>query len=612
MCWGSDWIFVLPSSFVNNKHACYSPKQISAWTDAINGVRYHSGCIGKQVNRVQNDEIRADAAPPKAQRGVQSVEVSGRLLDALARQRAPLGLSELAAASSLSTAQAHTYLVSLTRLALVKRDAITGNYEPGPLALRLGLMSLEREAAYRAAVPHAARLADAIGFSIALSVPGALGPTIVRIEHGGYPLHVNLHVGSVMSLDATSTGRVFSAFGEPAQLAAMAASQAGTNRILAGADGGARPVLDAARARAAQLDEIRRRGIERGIDLPSPGVSSLSVPVFDAAGRLQLALTAIGSTGSIDAAWDGPVASVLRDAARQITASLDRQDGAQPPAPATPRSPPALADDTKTQRGIQALDSTGDLLFALVSAGRALSLRDLAAAAGMPAAKAFPHLVSLIKIGLLSRDAAGCFDAGPLSQALGLIAMQRVSPTRDAEPEIVALAAATDMSVAAATLGPLGPTVIRLEESARPQHVSLQVGTVMSLVNTAIGRTFASHLSDDVLADLLPNEAVRLAGGSSAHGAAPGNGDVALTPAAYRARLAQIRAEGIDYAFDAPVPGIATLAAPVFDHTGSLRLVIAVIGASHSIARSRDSEIAQQLLAATRRLSWRFGWIGED
>lgn len=77
------------------------------------------------MNRVQNDEIRADAAPPKAQRGVQSVEVSGRLLDALARQRAPLGLSELAAASSLSTAQAHTYLVSLTRLALVKRDAIT-------------------------------------------------------------------------------------------------------------------------------------------------------------------------------------------------------------------------------------------------------------------------------------------------------------------------------------------------------------------------------------------------------------------------------------------------------------------------------------------------------
>ncbi|HHT8898877.1 TPA: IclR family transcriptional regulator [Burkholderia cenocepacia] len=552
---------------------------------------------------MQNHEVSADDAPPKAQRGIQSVEVGGRLLDALARRRKPLGLSELAAAADLSTAQAHTYLVSLTRLALVKRDALTGNYEPGPLSLRLGLMSIERQPAYRATLPHAVRLAETVGLSVALSVPGVLGPTIVRIEHGGYPLHVNLHVGSVMSLDTTATGRVFRAFGDAAQLDAMAASQAGAGDTLAGAESA--PVAPDAGAQPAELDAIRMRGIERSIDRPSPGVSGMCVPVLDAHGRLQLALTVIGSTGSIDVDWDGPIAVALRDAARQATASLGAA-GADPapasapaPAPAAARVPPALADDAKAQRGINALDSTGELLLALVSAGRALPLRDLATAAGMPAAKAFPHLVSLQKIGLLSRDDAGCFDGGPLAQALGLIAMQRVSPTRDAEAEIVALAGATDMSVAAATLGPLGPTVIRLEESARPQHVSLQVGTVMSLVNTAIGRIFASGMSDDVLADLLANEPVRLAG---AH-AAPDD-------AAFRARLAAIRADELDFAFDAPVPGIGTIAAPVFDHTGSIRLVIAIIGSSRGFPRGPDSALAQALRAATRRLSWRFGWIG--
>ncbi|MEK7889293.1 IclR family transcriptional regulator C-terminal domain-containing protein [Burkholderia contaminans] len=550
---------------------------------------------------MQNHEVSADDAPPKAQRGIQSVEVGGRLLDALARRRKPLGLSELAGAADLSTAQAHTYLVSLMRLALVKRDAITGNYEPGPLSLRLGLMSIERQPAYRAALPHAARLAEAVGLSVALSVPGALGPTIVRIEHGGYPLHVNLHVGSVMSLDTTATGRVFRAFGDPAQLDAMAASQAGAGATLAGAE---QPVPDAGVPQA-ELDAIRARGIERGVDLPSPGVSAMCVPVFDAEGKLQLALTVIGSTGSIDVDWEGPIAAALRDAARQASASLGAAHDAPPPAsgpgpaPVAPRVPPGLADDAKAQRGINALDSTGELLLALVSAGRALPLRDLAAAADMPAAKAFPHLVSLQKIGLLSRDDAGCFGGGPLGQALGLIAMQRVSPTRDAEAEIVALAGATDMSVAAATLGPLGPTVIRLEESARPQHVSLQVGTVMSLVNTAIGRIFASGMSDDVLADLLANEPVRLAG----RAAAPAD-------AAFRARLAAIRTDELDFAFDAPVPGIGTVAAPVFDHTGSIRLVIAIIGSSRGFPRGPDSDLAQALLAATRRLSWRFGWIG--
>ena len=426
-------------------------------------------------------------------------------------------------------------------------------------------------------------------------MPGVLGPTIVRIEHGGYPLHVNLHVGSVMSLDTTATGRVFRAFGDPAQLDAMAASQAGAGATLAGAE---QPAPDAGVPQA-ELDAIRARGIERGVDLP--GVSAMCVPVFDAQGTLQLALTVIGSTADrrrLGRPDRGGVTRrgssgnrIARRGARCASAGVHL--GAD-----RPRVPPALADDMKTQRGINALDSTGELLLALVSAGRALPLRDLAAAAGMPAAKAFPHLVSLQKIGLLSRDDAGCFGGGPLGQALGLIAMQRVSPTRDAEAEIVALAGATDMSVAAATLGPLGPTVIRLEESARPQHVSLQVGTVMSLVNTAIGRIFAAGMSDDVLADLLANER------------APRGRAAAPVDAAFRARLATIRADELDFAFDAPVPGIGTVAAPVFDHTGSIRLVIAIIGSSRGFPRGPDSDLAQALLAATRRLSWRFGWIG--
>src|SRR5476651_1885754 len=202
------------------------------------------------------------APAEKKQRGIQSVEVGGRLLDALARHRGPLGLSEL------SAAQAHTYLVSLTRLGLVKRDVLTGNYEPGPLSLRLGLMHIEQQPAYRITVPYAAAFAEAIGFSVAVCVAGVQGPTIVRYERGGFPLHVNLHVGTVMSLEMTSTGRVFCAFFAPEQVSAMARSQM-TNRSRPGASErqltGGSTVNKQWRAR---LDEIRERGIERGIDVP--------------------------------------------------------------------------------------------------------------------------------------------------------------------------------------------------------------------------------------------------------------------------------------------------------------------------------------------------------
>ncbi|MCZ3114758.1 hypothetical protein NYZ21_20185, partial [Acinetobacter baumannii] len=116
--------------------------------------------------------------------------------------------------------------------------------------------------------------------------------------------------------------------------------------------------------------------------------------------------------------------------------------------------------------------------------------------------------------------------------------------------------------------------VVRLEESARPQHVSLRVGTVLSLVNTAIGRVFAAHQPADVLDGLLQQETVRMAG-------APVKG-LREEKTAYAARLARIREQGMDDALDRPVPGIHTLAVPVFDHTGTVVLVLAAMGTAGS------------------------------
>jgi DNA-binding IclR family transcriptional regulator len=258
---------------------------------------------------------RETADGGKTQRGIQSVEVGGRVLLALAQARAPLALSDLATAAQIAPGQAHAYLVSLSRLGLIKRDELSGRYEPGPLSLRLGLLHLENQPAFRAAVPRVAALAEAIGFSVAICIAGPQGPTIVRYEHAGFPLHVNLHVGTVMSLPATSTGRVFCAFLPREVRDAMWANQSGpANRTMTPPDESA--------AFETALDAIRVRGLESSVDAPSPGISSLSAPVLDADGRLSLALTVIGSTGAIDVASDGPIARALLATARDIGAQL--------------------------------------------------------------------------------------------------------------------------------------------------------------------------------------------------------------------------------------------------------------------------------------------------
>jgi DNA-binding IclR family transcriptional regulator len=108
---------------------------------------------------------------------------------------------------------------------------------------------------------------------------------------------------------------VFCAYSPRETLDAMWANQSGAAHSAMGA-----PRESA--AFEAVLVAIRARGLESSVDAPSPGISSLSAPVLDQGGRLSLALTVIGSTGTIDVTADGPIARALLAATREIGAEL--------------------------------------------------------------------------------------------------------------------------------------------------------------------------------------------------------------------------------------------------------------------------------------------------
>ena len=63
-----------------------------------------------------------------------------------------------------------------------------------------------------------------------------------------------------------------------------------------------------------------------------------------------------------------------------------------------------MVSKSAAPRGIQSIEVGGALLHALAHEGRPMALKDLAAAAGMSAAKAHPYLVSFGKLGLIGQD----------------------------------------------------------------------------------------------------------------------------------------------------------------------------------------------------------------
>lgn len=262
-----------------------------------------------------SNEFQAGSSSERGPRGIQSVEVGGQLLLALAQQGRPLALKDLARAAGMPAAKAHPYLVSFVKLGLVEQESDGGRYGLGPLALQLGLISLQQYDPVRLATPRIEELALQLGHTVAIAVWGNRGPTIVRVAEAPTPVHISMRHGVVMSLRGTASGRLFAAhMPRPLVQAALQAE--------ATLEGGS---ADIDQAFEALLSQTRLLGMASSRDGVVQGVSALAAPVFDDQGRMVLSLTGIGPSGGFDLSLDGPIAQALKSAGTGLSRQLGWQ-----------------------------------------------------------------------------------------------------------------------------------------------------------------------------------------------------------------------------------------------------------------------------------------------
>ena len=272
---------------------------------------------------------RPDPVPPapdesseREQRGIQSVEVGGQLLLALAHSGRPMALKDLARDAGMSPAKAHPYLVSFGKLGLIAQDEGSGRYGLGPLALQLGLISLQQFDPVRLATPLLRDLANEVGHTMAIAVWGDRGATIVRIEEAPSAVHVNMRHGTVMSLRGTASGMLFAAHLPRERVMAALADEHAAVLRQQGHAVPARLKVAVDAALEAEWSEIRRHGLSRVNGGAVPGVSAMAAPVFDEQGQIVLSLTAIGPTAIFDSRLDGAVATALRRSAKALSKQL--------------------------------------------------------------------------------------------------------------------------------------------------------------------------------------------------------------------------------------------------------------------------------------------------
>ena len=255
----------------------------------------------------------------------------------------------------------------------------------------------------------------------------------------------------------------------------------------------------------------------------------------------------------------------------------------------------------KERAGIQSVEVGFSLVEALAQARGSLMLKDLAAAAGMSAAKAHRYLVSFQRIGLVAQDERSSrYDLGPAALKIGLASLARLDPVRRARERMPALMQEINHTVAIAVWGNHGPTIVHWEECAQSVTANLRLGDVMPMLASATGRCFAAWLPREQTAALMAPEIERARKAKRS--------DLPLTATEIDAMLAEVRARGTARVVDTVLPGIVAFCTPVFDSSGHIVAGLTTLGSIATFDPEYDGAIDRPLREACVQLSSDLGW----
>lgn len=215
-----------------------------------------------------------------------------------------------------------------------------------------------------------------------------------------------------------------------------------------------------------------------------------------------------------------------------------------------------------------------------------MSLKQIAAAAGMAPGRAHPYLASFRSLGLVrQRTEGGHYELGPYALALGASALAKLEVREVAEAPMQRFHAVTGEGIYLSVWSGQSPVIVSRLDGARSMPLTIRVGYALPLEASATGRVFLAFLP----------EAIR-------HLAA--NPESGLSAAAGLNRILQeVRQRGLARADSLIYTGLNAIAAPVFDHEGRLAATVTALGPAAELDTRFDGPTAAAILDAARATS---------
>lgn len=254
-----------------------------------------------------------------------------------------------------------------------------------------------------------------------------------------------------------------------------------------------------------------------------------------------------------------------------------------------PDSEPSEASPAR--QGIQSVELAMTVLQALEEGRGPMSLTQIATASGMQPSKAHRYLVSLTRVGLVAQSpSSGHYDMGPAMRRLGVESLRRMDEVALVSEHLPGLRDSTSHAVNLAVWGDHGPVVVRWEYGAHALPITVRVGATMPVLTSAMGGAFLAYLPEQLTTPVLCEQL-----------------EVETLDAATRERVDRIKAgvlrKGVASTVGGVIPGITSVAAPVFTAGESFPLVVTLVMPVRGVTEQDVERLSSELLTSTRAMS---------
>jgi DNA-binding IclR family transcriptional regulator len=216
------------------------------------------------------------------------------------------------------------------------------------------------------------------------------------------------------------------------------------------------------------------------------------------------------------------------------------------------------------RQGIQSVELAVLVLEAIEASLGPTGLTQIAATLDMSPSKVHRYLVSLVRAGLVVQShRSGLYDLGPTLRRMGIESLRRTDEVALASEHLPGLRDRTSHSVNLAVWGDHGPVIVRWDYGAHALPITVRVGATMPMLSSSVGRIYLAFLP---VATTAPVVASQLTASPST---APAQEEIERIRQEVAIRAVAVTSGGV-------IPGVTSLAAPVFPPGDSMPLAVAV------------------------------------